>query len=164
MAKLTHLDENGSANMVDVTDKAVTSRTAAAVGTITMNREAYQALRDNTLAKGDALSAARIAAIMGAKQTSALIPLCHPLMLTKISAEFTLDDENCAVTCTCTAKLAGKTGVEMEALTGVSVALLTIYDMCKALDKAMVIGNIHLMEKTGGKSGHYLAAGTQKGS
>ena len=163
MAKLTHLDENGSANMVDVTDKAVTSRTALASGTITMNREAYLALKENTLAKGDALGAARIAAIMGVKKTAELIPLCHPLMLTKISAAFSLDDEKCAVTCTCTARIAGKTGVEMEALTGVSVALLTIYDMCKALDKAMVIGDIHLIEKTGGKSGHYLAGGTQEG-
>ncbi len=144
MGKLTHFDNRGNAVMVDVTDKEITERVAVAAGRIAVNEEVYAAIKDGTAKKGDVLGTARIAGIMAAKKTSDLIPMCHPLMLTQIK-------------CICTAKLSGKTGVEMEALTGVSVALLTIYDMCKALDRSMRISDIHLVEKTGGKSGHFIA-------
>ncbi|MBQ6554051.1 MAG: cyclic pyranopterin monophosphate synthase MoaC [Firmicutes bacterium] len=157
MGELTHTDQNGKAAMVDVTDKEITERTAVACGRITMSGTALTALKENTLKKGDALSTAKIAGIMGAKKTAELIPLCHPLMLTKISIDFELDEKTNSVLCRCSAKLKGRTGVEMEALTGVNIALLTIYDMCKALDKNMVISDIHLEEKKGGKSGeHYF--------
>ena len=153
--KLTHFDANGKAAMVDVTDKADTERTAVAKGSICMNAAAFDAIRQGSADKGDVLGVARVAGIMGAKKTSELIPLCHPLMLTKISVDFEVHPDTLTVDAICTAKLSGKTGVEMEALTGVSVVLLTIYDMCKALDKSMTMTDIHLVEKSGGKSGHF---------
>ena len=152
---LTHIDEKGQARMVDVTGKDVTERTAVAAGSISMSTEAYRAVREGRTPKGDVFAAARIAGIMAAKETSRLIPLCHPLSLTGISIELSFRDEDRTIDCICSVSLSGKTGAEMEALTGVSVALLTVYDMCKALDKAMVMGDIRLLEKTGGKSGHY---------
>ena len=154
--KLTHFDESGNAAMVDVTDKAETQRVAVAMGGIRMNEAAFAAIRTGTAAKGDVLGVARVAGIMAAKRTSELIPLCHPLMLTSVKVDFELRPETLTVDLVCTAKLSGKTGVEMEAMTGVSVALLTIYDMCKALDKGMVISDIRLLEKSGGKSGSYI--------
>ena len=141
--KLTHFDASGNAVMVDVSEKTVTFREATAHGIITMNAEAFAAVESG---------------IMATKRTSELIPLCHPLPLTKVSVDFRLLPERQAVEALCTVKTAGVTGVEMEALTGVSTALLTIYDMCKAVDKGMELGEIHLVEKTGGKSGHYIRA------
>ena len=156
--KLSHFDASGSAVMVDVSEKTVTFREATAHGIITMNAEAFAAVESGTVKKGDVLGVARIAGIMATKRTSELIPLCHPLPLTKVSVDFRLLPERQAVEALCTVKTAGVTGVEMEALTGVSTALLTIYDMCKAVDKGMELGEIHLVEKTGGKSGHYIRA------
>ncbi len=153
--KLTHFDASGHAAMVDVTDKAETLRIAVAKGSIRMNEAAFAAIQEGKADKGDVLGGARVAGIMAAKRTAELIPLCHPLMLTKINVDFELCPETLTVGATCTVKLSGKTGVEMEALTGVSVALLTIYDMCKALDKGMTITDIHLAEKSGGKSGYF---------
>ena len=155
---LTHFDASGNAVMVDVSEKTVTFREATAHGIITMNAEAFAAVESGTVKKGDVLGVARIAGIMATKRTSELIPLCHPLPLTKVSVDFRLLPERQAVEALCTVKTAGVTGVEMEALTGVSTALLTIYDMCKAVDKGMELGEIHLVEKTGGKSGHYIRA------
>ena len=155
---LTHFDASGNAVMVDVSEKTVTFREATAHGIITMNAEAFAAVESGTVKKGDVLGVARIAGIMATKRTSELIPLCHPLPLTKVSVDFRLLSERQAVEALCTVKTAGVTGVEMEALTGVSTALLTIYDMCKAVDKGMELGEIHLVEKTGGKSGHYIRA------
>jgi len=156
MGQFTHFDQDGNAIMVDVTAKSDTERIAVAKGAIRVNGEVFDAIKNHTASKGDVLGTARIAGIMGAKKTSELIPLCHPLMLTKVTIDFTMDEENHQILCCCTAKLTGKTGVEMEALTGVSVALLTIYDMCKAMDKTMEISQIHLVEKQGGKSGHFI--------
>ena len=156
--KLSHFDASGSAVMVDVSEKSVTARQAVARGIITMNAAAFAAVRDGTAQKGDVLGVARIAGIMAAKRTSELIPLCHPLPLSKLTVDFHLLPEQQAVEAVCTARTIGVTGVEMEALTGVSAALLTIYDMCKAVDKGMELGEIHLVEKTGGKSGHYVRA------
>lgn len=164
MGEFTHFDQNGNAIMVDVTQKADTERIAVAEGRIRVNNEVFDAIRNQTVKKGDVLGTARIAGIMATKQTSHLIPMCHPLMLTKVSIDFELEENEgteasakaYSVKCQCTAKLTGKTGVEMEALTGVSVALLTIYDMCKAIDKTMEISDIHLVEKIGGKSGHFI--------
>lgn len=150
---LTHFNEKGEAWMVDVTGKEITVRQAVAKGMISMNRQAFEAVKSGTIQKGDVLGTARIAGIMGAKKTSSLIPLCHPVALTRCTVEFELLEEKQAVVASCTARTEGKTGVEMEALTGVNAALLTIYDMCKALDKKMVIGQIRLVHKTGGKSG-----------
>lgn len=155
MAEFTHLNENGNAVMVDVTEKEITERIAVAEGKILVGEEVFAAIKEGGVAKGDVLACARVAGIMAAKKTPELIPLCHPLMLTKVSVEFTMAEEEYAIYCRCTTKLAGKTGVEMEALTGVSVALLTIYDMCKAINKRMEISDIHLLEKSGGKSGHF---------
>lgn len=154
-SKLTHLDSEGNAHMVDVGDKAITQRIAVARGTISMAPETLALIARGGHKKGDVLSVARIAGIQAAKQTSQLIPLCHPLMLNKVGVELELDEDNSAVVITATCKVDGKTGVEMEALTAVSTAALTIYDMCKAVDKNMVIGGIHLLEKHGGRSGHY---------
>lgn len=151
--ELTHFDENGKAVMVDVTDKAETVREATAAGKITVSRQVFDAISAGTIGKGDVLGVAATAGIMGAKRTSELIPMCHILPITKCRVNFEMVPEECAVYCYCTVKVTGKTGVEMEALTGVSVALLAIYDMCKALDKAMEIGEIYLCRKTGGKSG-----------
>ncbi len=153
---LTHVDENGHAAMVDVTDKAVTERIAVASGRITVGEEAFTAILEGNVPKGDVFACARIAGIMAAKKTSDLIPLCHPLALTKVAVEFTPLKEEYAIECRSTAKLSGRTGVEMEALTAVSVALLTIYDMCKAINKRMEISEIRLEEKDGGKSGHFI--------
>ena len=153
--ELTHINEQGRARMVDVTEKAETTRTAVAEGRIRINRETAELIRTGGMAKGDVLAVAQVAGIMAAKRTSELIPLCHPLLLSHLSVDFTILEEECAVQATCTVKLSGKTGVEMEALTGVSVALLTIYDMCKAIDKGMELDEIHLVHKEGGKSGVY---------
>lgn len=139
--------------MVDVTDKDETAREAQAAGKISVSREVFRAVRAGTVGKGDVLGVAATAGIMGAKRTSELIPMCHILPITNCRVDFDMDEEECAIYCNCTVKVTGKTGVEMEALTGVSVALLTIYDMCKAMDKAMEIGEIYLVKKTGGKSG-----------
>lgn len=151
----THLDENGNAVMVDVGDKAITTRTAVATGRITMSDACYQAVKEGSVKKGDVLSVARVAGIMAAKRTSELIPLCHSLSLSKATVDFAFHDEERQIQAVCTTRCEGRTGVEMEALTGATVALLTVYDMCKALDRAMVISNVCLLEKLGGKSGHY---------
>ena len=152
---LTHFDASGNAVMVDVSEKAVTFREAVAHGIITMNAEAFAAVESGTVKKGDVLGVARIAGIMATKRTSDLIPLCHTLLLTKSAVEFTLHPEEHSIEAECTVRCEGQTGVEMEALTGVSVALLTVYDMCKAIDKRMTLGEIHLVEKHGGKSGDF---------
>lgn len=151
MNKLTHLDSQGAARMVDVGGKPETARAATATGRIRMSAEALTAVREGSGPKGDVLAAARIAGIMAAKKTGELIPLCHPLALDAVTVEFAFEVD--AVRTTATASLIGKTGVEMEAMTATSVALLTIYDMAKALDKGMVIEGVRLLEKTGGKSG-----------
>lgn len=153
--KLTHFDESGQAIMVDVGDKAVTRRVATAAGRITMNEAAFTAVAEGTAKKGDVLGVARVAGIMATKRTSELIPMCHPLMTEKASVDFELHPEQRAIEVRCTVQTEGKTGIEMEALTGASVALLTIYDMCKAVDRAMVIDAVRLLEKDGGRSGHY---------
>ena len=155
MSGLTHLDEAGAARMVDVGGKAVTGREAIATGRITMSAEAARAIAEGAVAKGDVLAVARVAGIMAAKRTSDLIPLCHPLPLTRASLDLAV--EAGGVSATATVASAGQTGVEMEALTAVSVALLTIYDMAKALDKGMTIGGVRLLRKTGGKSGDWTA-------
>lgn len=155
MKELTHFDEKGNARMVDVGEKEVTERIAVAHGLITMSREAYEAVTSGNAKKGDVLSVARVAGIMGAKKTSELIPLCHVLMLTKCSVDFVLHEKECSIEAVCTVMTQGKTGVEMEALTGVSVTLLTIYDMVKAMDRAMIMSDICLLKKDGGKSGRY---------
>ena len=156
MAELTHLDEQGRAAMVDVSAKDVTSRTARAFGRVTMAPATLAAIRDGNVPKGDVLAAARIAGIMAAKRTPELIPLCHTLLLTKVAVDFEIDEERSCVAITSTVRCKGQTGVEMEALTAVTVAALTIYDMAKALEKTMVIGEIALLEKSGGKSGDWV--------
>jgi cyclic pyranopterin monophosphate synthase len=156
MSKLTHLDASGAAHMVDVSAKAATLREAVAEGRISMSPDALAAIKDGTAKKGDVLATARIAGIMAAKKTSDLIPLCQPLALSKVSVDFVFEDQ--AIRATATARLTGQTGVEMEALTAASVALLTIYDMAKAVDRSMVIGGVRLLSKTGGKSGDWTAA------
>ena len=153
--RLTHLDAQGHATMVDVGDKEVTSRTAIAQGEVRMSPSTLAAIRDGNVPKGDVLAAARIAGIMAAKKTPELIPLCHTLLLTKVAIEFEIDAEASRVMIQATVRCKGQTGVEMEALTAVSVAALTIYDMAKALDKSMTIGAICLLEKQGGKSGEW---------
>ena len=154
--KLTHFDAKGQAVMVDVTAKAETERVAIAKGRIRVSPDTMTAILEGTAKKGDVLGVARVAGIMGVKRTSDLIPMCHPLMLGKCSVDFNVFEEENEIEAVCTAKLRGQTGVEMEALTGVSVALLTIYDMCKAIDKRMEITGIHLAKKTGGKSGTFV--------
>ena len=153
--RLTHLDESGTARMVDVGAKPATERMARAGGMIRMRKSALAAIKAGDAPKGDVLGAARIAAIMAAKKTGDLIPLCHPLSLDAVDVDFTFEDDGVRVTTT--ASLTGKTGVEMEAMVAASTALLTIYDMAKALDKGMVIGEVRLLEKRGGKSGHWTA-------
>jgi len=155
-ADLSHFDSNGNAIMVDVSQKETTSRSALAKGSISMNEEAFRAVLDGTAKKGDVLGVARIGGIMAAKKCAELIPLCHPLMFDKCTVDFSIDKNKKEIEAICEVKLSGKTGAEMEALTGVSVALLTIYDMCKALDRAMLITNIRLVEKSGGKSGLFV--------
>lgn len=153
--EFTHFDSQGNALMVDVGAKADTERIATARGSIFMSRECFEKVMEGTMKKGDVLGVARVAGIMGAKKCSELIPLCHLLNLTGLSVDFETREENCEIVARCTAKTTGKTGVEMEALTGVNVTLLTIYDMCKAVDKSMEIGQIYLEEKSGGKSGNF---------
>lgn len=153
--EFTHFDTKGNAIMVDVSDKNETHRVARAVGTIYVNQEIIDAINNHTNKKGDVLNVARIAGIQGAKRTFELIPMCHLILITKCTVDFEVIEEKCAIKAICEVKTTGKTGVEMEALTGVQIALLTIYDMCKAIDKAMVISDIHLEEKTGGKSGDF---------
>ena len=155
MNKLTHLDSQGKARMVDVGGKAQTQRVAIAEGRIRMSAAALEAIRDGAVPKGDVLAAARIAGIMAAKKTADLIPLCHPLALDTVTLDFTIEAQGVRVTAT--ASLTGRTGVEMEALTAVSVALLTVYDMAKAIDKGMTIEGVRLIEKRGGKSGDWKA-------
>ncbi|NMG73515.1 cyclic pyranopterin monophosphate synthase MoaC [Aromatoleum diolicum] len=154
---LTHFDAHGQAHMVDVGDKSETRRVAVAGGRISMKPETFAMVRAGNAKKGDVLGIARIAAIQAAKRTSDLIPLCHPIPLTRVAVEFSLDEAQSSITCTVTAETVGRTGVEMEALTAVNVALLTIYDMCKAVDRGMRMDGIQLMEKLGGKSGHWVA-------
>ena len=153
---LTHFDEHGQAIMVDISKKEVTERRAIATGTIHTGPRAMSAIQNGTAKKGDVLAVARIAGIMALKKTQELIPLCHTIPLEGCTIDFACDKENGTVEATCTVWNHGKTGVEMEALTGVSVALLTVYDMCKAIDKRMVISDIHLLKKTGGKSGEFI--------
>jgi cyclic pyranopterin monophosphate synthase len=155
MSQLTHLDERGRAAMVDVSEKAVTVRTAVAQAEVTMLPTTLAAIRDGDVPKGDVLAAARIAGIMAAKRTPELIPLCHTLLLSKVAVDFELDVARSCVVITTTVRCTGQTGVEMEALTAASVAALTIYDMAKALEKTMTIGNLRLLEKQGGKSGDW---------
>jgi cyclic pyranopterin monophosphate synthase len=155
MTSLTHLDENGNAQMVDISAKNMTLREATAQGHIAMSADALQAIKDGTVKKGDVLAVARVAGIMAAKKTSDLIPLCHPLALSKVTIDFAFDEG--AITVSAMARLNGQTGVEMEAMTAASVALLTIYDMAKAIDKAMVISGLRLLKKSGGKSGDWSA-------
>ena len=152
---LTHFDEKGNARMGDVSGKKPTSRTALAKGSILVGREIMEAVSEKRVEKGDVLAVAQVAGIMAVKQTAFLIPMCHTLILEKCQVEFEILPEENKITAYCRVKCQGKTGVEMEALTGVTGALLTIYDMCKAIDKRMEIGEIHLVEKTGGKSGNF---------
>jgi cyclic pyranopterin phosphate synthase len=154
---LTHFNAAGQAHMVDVGEKAQTARQARAGGSIFMQPATLALIRSGSAKKGDVLGIARIAAIQASKRTGDLIPLCHPIALTRVTADFVIDEANSAVHCEVTAECFGKTGVEMEALTATSVGLLTIYDMCKAVDRGMRIENIRLLEKKGGKSGHWLA-------
>lgn len=153
--KLNHFDENGNAVMVDVSEKKITKRTAEATGYMQVGQAVMEAVTCGAVKKGDVLGVARVAGIMAVKKTSELIPMCHPLPLQKCSVDFELDKENFRIHVFCRVKTEGKTGVEMEALTGVHIALLTIYDMCKAIDKTMTMSGIHLVEKTGGKSGTF---------
>ena len=155
--KLTHFDERGAARMVDVAAKAETHRVAVAVGAIRMRRETLALVKSGSAKKGDVLGVARIAAIQAAKRTSELIPLCHPVALTSVKVEFTLDEKASAIECRATVECTARTGVEMEALAGASVGLLTIYDMCKAVDRGMRIEGVRLVEKRGGRSGRYKA-------
>jgi cyclic pyranopterin phosphate synthase len=156
---LSHFDAEGQAHMVDVAAKAETHRVARARGTIRMRAATLALIESGSAAKGDVLGIARIAAIQGAKRTSELVPLCHPIALTRIAVEFEIVQAETSVRCTAQVETVGRTGVEMEALTAVQVGLLTIYDMCKAADRAMVIGDVRLLEKRGGKSGDWVAAG-----
>jgi cyclic pyranopterin phosphate synthase len=151
--KLTHIDESGKASMVDVSAKIPSARRAVACGYVSMTAQTLALIKANNIAKGDVLATARIAGIQGAKQCPTLIPLCHPLMLSKVSVDFEIDENHSRVLIRCECKLVGNTGVEMEALTGVSVAALTVFDMCKAADPSMVIGDIRVITKEGGKSG-----------
>lgn len=157
MSEFTHFDNQGNAIMVDVSEKQETAREATATGKIQMSEHCFQLVKDGGMKKGDVLSVARIAGIMGAKKTAELIPLCHILNLTKVEIQFELLEEEAAVAAFCTVKTTGRTGVEMEALTGVNIALLTIYDMCKAVDKSMIMSEIRLLKKSGGKSGDWEA-------
>jgi cyclic pyranopterin phosphate synthase len=156
---LTHFDAQGQAHMVDVAAKGETHRVARASGTIRMRAATLALIESGSAAKGDVLGIARVAAIQGAKRTSELVPLCHPIALTRIAVEFEIVRAEASVRCTAQVETVGRTGVEMEALTAVQVGLLTIYDMCKAADRAMVIGDVRLLEKRGGKSGDWVAAG-----
>ncbi len=158
MSKLTHFDASGQAHMVDVGDKAETRRIAIAGGSIRMQPETLATIESGDTKKGDVLGIARIAAIQGSKRTAELIPLCHPIPLTKVGVVFTIDRALNSIHCQVTTETVGRTGVEMEALAATSIALLTIYDMCKAMDRGMIISDIRLLEKQGGKSGHWKAS------
>lgn len=160
MSDLTHFNEQGEAHMVDVGEKNETHRVAVCEGTISMEPETLEKILQGDHKKGDVLGIARIAGIMASKRTSDLIPLCHPLMLTHVDIEFTPNTDTSSIYCTCQVETRGQTGVEMEALTAIQVALLTIYDMCKAVDRGMTMGNIRLIEKKGGKSGHWRLKST----
>lgn len=153
---LTHFNEDGKAVMVDITEKNETKRVAITRGKISMNKETYLKVKEGTIQKGDVLGVARVAAIMGAKKTSDLIPMCHPLFITGVEVDFNFLDNELSIEAIASVKTAGKTGVEMEALTAVTTALLTIYDMCKAMDKTMLITDIKLCRKSGGKSGEFI--------
>ena len=155
MSQLSHIDESGNAKMVDVGDKETTQREAVACGEVLMSAETFELIANKCHKKGDVLAVARIAGIQAAKSCSTLIPLCHPLMLTSIDVDFELDSSSHSIKLKSRCKVSGQTGVEMEALSAVSVAALTIYDMCKAVDKGMIINDIKLLEKSGGRSGHY---------
>ena len=155
MSKLTHLDAAGNAHMVDVSEKDVTSRLAVATGRVAMLPDTLKLIREGIAKKGDVIATARIAGIMAAKRTHELIPLCHPLMISKVTVDFEVDEAASAIDVTATVKVEGKTGVEMEALTAVSVACLTVYDMVKAVDRGITITGVRLKEKAGGKSGHF---------
>ena len=157
MNDFTHIDEDGNARMVDVGAKAASERTATAKGSVIMEPATLQKIQERGFKKGDVLSVAQLAGIMGAKKTPDLIPLCHPLMLTSVKVELSVDPARNAVDIEATCKLTGQTGVEMEALTAVSIAALTVYDMCKAVDKGMLITDVRLVHKAGGKSGEYIA-------
>lgn len=158
MSELTHFDQDGQAHMVDVGNKATTHRVAVATGQIRMQAATLGLIESGSAQKGDVIGVARVAAIMAAKKTSELIPLCHPIALTRVAVEFELDRALPGVQCTVSAECTGQTGVEMEALTAVQIGLLTIYDMCKAVDRGMVIEGVRLLEKRGGKSGEWHAA------
>ncbi|MBZ9606989.1 cyclic pyranopterin monophosphate synthase MoaC [Clostridium estertheticum] len=153
MMELTHINEEGRAKMVDVSEKCDTVREAIAVGSISMKRETLERIRDGSISKGDVLAVAQVGGIMGAKSTSQIIPMCHPIMISACDISFKIDFENTKIEIEATTRTVGKTGIEMEALTAVSVAALTIYDMCKAIDREMLINNIMLVRKSGGKSG-----------
>jgi len=157
MSKLTHFNESGEAHMVDVGDKSISARRAVVKGCISMKPETLELIQHGKHKKGDVLGIARTAGIMATKRTAELIPLCHPLALTHVSVDFDIDESGNSIECTVITETRGQTGVEMEALTGAQVALLTIYDMCKAVDRGMVIGDVRLIEKSGGKSGHWQA-------
>lgn len=159
MAELTHFNESGRARMVDVSAKAETERIARATATVVPNAETYALIKDGKMKKGDVLAVAQVAGIMGAKRTPDIIPMCHPIMITGVDIDYELDDEAHTITITATTKCTGQTGVEMEALSAASIAALTIYDMCKAVQRDIRIENIYLLEKDGGKSGHYVYGG-----
>jgi cyclic pyranopterin phosphate synthase len=159
MTKLTHFNESGEAHMVDIGDKQLTARRAVVKGQISMKGETLALIIEGKHKKGDVLGIARTAGIMATKRTAELIPLCHPLALTHVAVDFAIDEASNSIECTVITETRGQTGVEMEALTGAQIALLTIYDMCKAVDRGMVIGDIRLIEKSGGKSGHWKAPG-----
>lgn len=156
MADFSHFNENGRARMVDVSEKSETNRTAIAAGRVLVNEETFHLIKTGGMKKGDVLATAQIAGIMGAKRTPDIIPMCHPIMISGVDIDFNLNEEELAVEICATAKCTGVTGVEMEALTAVSVAALTVYDMCKAVQKDMVISDIRLLKKTGGKSGEFV--------
>jgi len=153
--ELTHINKEGRAKMVDVSDKEETAREAEAVGVVFLKKETLEKIKEGNMKKGDVLSVAQVGGIMGAKNTAHIIPMCHPISISGCDISFSMDFENCRICIKAVAKTVGKTGVEMEALTAVSVAALTIYDMCKAIDKEMVIGDIKLLKKSGGKSGSF---------
>ena len=157
--ELTHINDEGRAKMVDVSDKGDTVREAVAVGSVSMKRETLQRIKEGSISKGDVLAVAQVGGIMGAKSTSQIIPMCHPIMISGCDISFEIDFENTKIIIRATTKTIGKTGIEMEALTAVSIAALTIYDMCKAIDREMIINNIMLVKKTGGKSGIFERKG-----
>lgn len=155
MSEFTSFDENGSARMADVSDKTAARRTAVATGSIQISREAMDAVIGKRIKRGDVMTVAQTAGIMATKHTSDIIPMCHPITLANVELAFDVDSENCVITARCSTASEGRTGVEMEALSGVTGALLTIYEMCKSIDRHMLMGDIHLVEKTGGKSGDF---------